>query len=284
MDIPEYPTLTTDQIKLLSDRIHGGRVQTRNGNSYVEQWDIRRTLTKVFGLGGWDFRIVSLDLVSARCTPPVKDARNPSDAVKGQRHWATYKCVASLTVKDRYGRPIATFEDGAVGGSQNQPSEEDCHDQAAKSAVSGALKRCAVNLGDQFGLSLYNGGSLDPVVGWTLGRHAHGPGGKLADDVQPEPGQRSEQATESQQAQRPDNAAEWIAQWYEDLQLCGTLDELRTLWGAMVASHKANYFDDAERKTMESRFQSRKIAIESAPPVESSPTADPWAAEQEPPF
>ncbi|WP_367880534.1 Rad52/Rad22 family DNA repair protein [Salinispora arenicola] len=44
----------------------------------------------------------------------------------------------------------------------------DCHDNAIKTAVSQGLKRCAVNLGDQFGLGLYNGGGVDAVVVRTV--------------------------------------------------------------------------------------------------------------------
>lgn len=50
----------------------------------------------------------------------------------------------------------------------NQPSLGDAHDQAMKTALSQGLKRCAANLGDQFGMSLYNGGSYDAVVLGTL--------------------------------------------------------------------------------------------------------------------
>ena len=39
---------------------------------------------------------------------------------------------------------------------------------AVKTAESDALKRAAINLGDQFGLSLYNNGSTAPVVTQTL--------------------------------------------------------------------------------------------------------------------
>ena len=35
---------------------------------------------------------------------------------------------------------------------------------AIKTAETDAFKRAAINLGDQFGLSLYNGGSTSPAV------------------------------------------------------------------------------------------------------------------------
>jgi hypothetical protein len=40
---------------------------------------------------------------------------------------------------------------------------------ALKTAVSGALKRAASNLGDGFGLSLYRGGSMEPLVKRVVG-------------------------------------------------------------------------------------------------------------------
>ena len=45
----------------------------------------------------------------------------------------------------------------------------DAHDMALKTAESGALKRAATNLGDQFGLSLYNDGSMLPLVKRVVG-------------------------------------------------------------------------------------------------------------------
>ena len=42
------------------------------------------------------------------------------------------------------------------------------HDNAVKTAASDALKRCAINLGTQFGLSLYDDGRTTDVVKGTL--------------------------------------------------------------------------------------------------------------------
>ena len=56
------------------------------------------------------------------------------------------------------------MEDVGTGEAINQPSRGDAHDLALKSAVSGALKRCAKDLGDQYGLGLYDKGSLEPTV------------------------------------------------------------------------------------------------------------------------
>jgi recombination DNA repair RAD52 pathway protein len=56
----------------------------------------------------------------------------------------------------------------ATGTAKNQPSRADAHDLALKAAVSGAEKRAAKALGNQFGLSLYNNGTTKSVVSSSL--------------------------------------------------------------------------------------------------------------------
>ena len=48
------------------------------------------------------------------------------------------------------------------------PQRGESHDMAVKTAESDAIKRAAINLGTQFGLSLYNNGSLKDIVVMTL--------------------------------------------------------------------------------------------------------------------
>jgi hypothetical protein len=50
----------------------------------------------------------------------------------------------------------------------NLPDVGEAHDMAVKTGESDAFKRAAINLGDNFGLSLYNNGSPAPVVRATL--------------------------------------------------------------------------------------------------------------------
>ena len=144
-----------DQIAVLRQPISKGRVYQLRGNSYLATWDVRAHLTRIFGYGMWDFRVRELTL----CDQWAKhdDDGNPS------RFWATYRCVGRLVVRGPDYLDVV-YEDAAVGDAQNQPSSGDAHDLAVKSAASGALKRCAVNLGTQFGLSLYAGTLNDVVV------------------------------------------------------------------------------------------------------------------------
>jgi hypothetical protein len=153
--------LTPQQVQLLLSPLHFGRVRELNGNSHLEAWDVRRWLTRIFGFTGWSDEILSCELVHEQFWP-VMDKGKP---VPGKnRCTAVYRVTLRLTVKDAHGNVLGFWDDAATGDAVNQASVGDAHDLALKTAVSQALKRCAVNLGDQFGLSLYNKGSIAPVV------------------------------------------------------------------------------------------------------------------------
>ncbi|NEE06901.1 hypothetical protein G3M58_10635, partial [Streptomyces sp. SID7499] len=145
--------LTEQQVAFLLQPISEKRVRNLRGMSHLEAWDVRRQLIRVFGFDGFTIETISLDLVSERETQA------------GSNRWTiVYRAQVRLTIKATDGRPLTVFEDAAAGDAINQPKLGDAHDLAMKTALSQALKRCAVNLGDQFGLSLYNDGSQAPVV------------------------------------------------------------------------------------------------------------------------
>lgn len=151
--------LNQKQIEQLLRPVHPRRVQRdRTGNSHLAGYDVSAHLTRIFGFGGWEKHIRSLDLVS-------EDSKT-----EGSRTgwWVTYRCLMTLDVKDPAGVVIWSGDDGATGSASNLPSRGDAHDFAVKNAITYALKRCAKDLGDQFGLSLYNKGSMDALVGRTL--------------------------------------------------------------------------------------------------------------------
>lgn len=143
--------LTEQQRKILLQSISKDRVKVDNkGMSYLEGYDIIAHLNRCFGFEGWDKHVTRLELV-------FEDSE-----MKGARTgwWVCYRATVRLVVN---GGEIVK-EDVGTGSAENQPSRADAHDLAAKSAVTGALKRAAVDLGDQFGLSLYRKGSTDALV------------------------------------------------------------------------------------------------------------------------
>jgi hypothetical protein len=154
-----HSQLAPGQYMQLLREIDPTRVRELKGNSYVEAWDVRRQLTRIFGFGGWDLETISLDL--------VREIEGISK--KGGPCWTVvYRAQVRLTIKTPNGTTIARYEDASSGDAANQPGLGDAHDLAMKSALSGALKRCAVNLGDQFGLSLYNKGDYNASIRGTL--------------------------------------------------------------------------------------------------------------------
>lgn len=153
-------TLTAQQIRLLEEAIDPNRVKKAQGQSHLEGWDIRAHLTRIFGFDGWDEEVLSIECI-------YENLGNQLKADKKQ-WYVTYRCTMRLTIwgqDDQGQRAVAKIsEEGAVGGAENQPSHADAHDLAMKEAMTQALKRCAINLGNQFGLSLYSNGSTASVA------------------------------------------------------------------------------------------------------------------------
>lgn len=154
-------SLNPGQIDQLLKPVNETRVRKRDGNSYMEAHDIKAHLTRIFGFGNYDSEVFQLDLMYER---PGK-SRSGAEAVS-----VGYRAGVRLTVRTPDGATLATYTEYAAAGATNYPVNKlaDAHDMSMKAAASYALKRCAIHLGDQFGLSLYNNGSTGAFVGGTL--------------------------------------------------------------------------------------------------------------------
>lgn len=150
-----------DQIAQLLRPINPRRVGKRDGMSHLEAYDVRAHLNRVVGFGRWSADLLDIErLYEAETT--VGKEQKPGYAV-------AYRATVRLTVCAPDGTMLATYTECATGdGIMGVAKRADAHDFAIKTAESQALKRCAVNLGDQFGLSLYAKGSTNAVVGRTL--------------------------------------------------------------------------------------------------------------------
>ena len=145
------------QVEQLLKPINQSRVLSDGkGFSHVSQQDILAHLTRIFGFGNFDIDVKSVELVF----------ENPRDE-KHTRFDVCYKALVRLTIRDSQGNEICHFENGSMETSQNQ-TRGDGHDLAYKSAISPSVKRAAIALGDQFGLSLYNKGQMAALVRSTL--------------------------------------------------------------------------------------------------------------------
>jgi recombination DNA repair RAD52 pathway protein len=149
------------QLEQLFKEINPSRVAKREGKfSYIETFDDIAHLIRLFGFEGWD-HFTSVDLI-------FEEERINSTTGLGTGKWdVAYKGHTRIMVRDPAGNQVCIHDGVATGSGENQRRVE-AHDLALKSAASDSLKRAAIHLGNQFGLSLYDGGSTKSVVGKSL--------------------------------------------------------------------------------------------------------------------
>lgn len=148
--------LTALQLSMLHADLHHLRVASRQqGNrnlSYLEAYDVRATLIRIFGYGNWSGETTE--------TRVVHESQYPSPDNAERMLWRIgVVCTYRITIH----QTGAVYTESAAA-SQSGPDYGEVLDFAIKTAESDALKRCATNLGTTFGLSLYDGGKLNDVV------------------------------------------------------------------------------------------------------------------------
>lgn len=189
--------LTRQQVERGMKPVRADRLEVLKGLSYVPAEEVRAELTRQFGVGSWDSQVVDLTLLF----------ENTATSKAGSEVWdVCYRAGVQLRVRDYDGRPIAEFIEYHMSSSRH-PDRGEAHGNAMTAASSYALRRCAIGLGDNYGLHLYAKGSTDPLVRGTLQLTEHlkpadapekpaEPGAAPADPQQPAPA-----ATEAAAAQ-----------------------------------------------------------------------------------
>lgn len=260
-------SLTKQQVDALLRPIHPSRVlQDNKGMAHVSQQDIRAHLTRIFGFAGWSDQLLDLTLIREA---PGKDKKGED---KG---WAvTYRATVRLTVRDPHGRALASYDDVGTGTSPNLPTVGDAHDFACKVAVSMALKRAATNLGDGFGLSLYNKGQRSALVKGTLvvpegeGTHVEDVPEQVSmghDDAgsveEPErPAERVRAATPALDEWSTSDAI-WVKEWQQLLESATTKDELAAAWANLNAAVAAQQVIPADEPGLRGQWTARKEGL-----------------------
>lgn len=191
--------LTGQQLAQLISPISDARVASRNVGganlSYVEAWDIKATLIRLFGFGGFSVEVVESKILDIR-----DDGRQgiyPVNHQKAGTHKTPYVMAYARVTLTIFGigprGEDAVYTEAAVGTNDGW-TIGDVADNALKSAASDALKRCAIYLGTQFGLSLYNSGArhdvvrtiLNPEQDALLKAHFNTPQARMQEHVQGE--------------------------------------------------------------------------------------------------
>lgn len=149
-------SLNERQYAQLLAPINEKRVKHQDGMSHLEAWDVRAHLIRIFGFGSF-----SIDLIELRHMYEMETTTKQGKAA--------YKVGYHATVRLTMHTLGCTYTEAAFGESLMPDFKRgDAHDMAIKTAESQALKRCAINLGTQFGLSLYKNGQTADIVIQTL--------------------------------------------------------------------------------------------------------------------
>lgn len=217
------------------------------GFVYIPHELSRAELIKTFGLCGYDLETVNLAQVSFRSNE------------NNSRFWAVFRATVKLTVKDENGNPLAVYTASGAGAATNLPSEGDAIDMAIKSAESEAFKRCVINLGDQYGLSLYDDGALESV------------GGSLVDNpILRAENERQQGANPAAPTPEPrqDTASESSGDNFEVLKTAirtvRSLDALAKVAQRMVTAHTRRIITDEQRETLKELGAARRDELANA--------------------
>src|SRR5262245_6941783 len=153
-------SLSVEQYQVLRKPLNRTRVAHRSQGgkdlSYLEAWDVKAHLTRIFGFCNYDSEVTETMPVFER---EVKIGQQEKEGIE-----CAWMVTVRLTVRDAKGRKLCRHSESSIGSATGSVNYGDLHDNAIKQAASDALKRCAINLGNQFGLSLYDNGSTSDVV------------------------------------------------------------------------------------------------------------------------
>jgi recombination DNA repair RAD52 pathway protein len=162
--------ITKDQLRILMQPLHNSRIATRTQSgrqlSYVEGFDIKATLTRIFGFGGFSAEVIDSGIIGIREADTNPSHVYLSGEKQGQAKTPQVLCHATVRLTifgfGPDGQDVV-YSESAVGSNSGWDIG-DAADNAIKSAATDALKRCATYLGSQFGLSLYDGGQNYEVI------------------------------------------------------------------------------------------------------------------------
>ena len=154
--------LLPEQLQELVKAINPAYVEGKQGKNYLAQHQARAEMNRIFGYGNWD--IVEDDPVLL-----YEEQRPGSGQNASKMYWiAGYRMKVTVDIRDLWGMPVATVTGTHAEENASLPNRGEAHAMALTSVSSYALRRALINLGDRFGLGLYNGGSKAPHGQYTI--------------------------------------------------------------------------------------------------------------------
>lgn len=159
--------LTRNQIIMLLRAVAEDRIDTKQGKSYIPQWEARATMNRIFGPGNWDSEVIHETMIYE--TKLIKGDDQYPDKGNGKPYYVVaYKVGVRATIRDLWGNHLSSNVEYHVEENAPLPNRGEAHAMALTSATSYALRRALINFGDALGLHLYNKGGHAPVILQTL--------------------------------------------------------------------------------------------------------------------
>ena len=176
LPLPPGTPITDYQLSALTAALNSQRISSRRQSgrnlSYLEAWDVKATLIRMFGFGGFSAEAEDCQIIRIENNIPKTKGSGDNKvelpieySPDGQIKYGTanFRVTAMVRVKLTIHQTGAVYTEFA-SSSQTGPDIGEVSDFAIKTAESDALKRAAIYLGTQFGLSLYDNGSTNDVV------------------------------------------------------------------------------------------------------------------------
>jgi DNA recombination protein Rad52 len=144
-------TFTSDQIDMLSAKLDGAVVRTRNQGgrdlSYIEGWWAIAECNRIFGFGEWSHEIIATQCV----VNATQGSPNHQSKKHGEGYLIAYTAHVVVTVGDQRHGDFGYGQGLDFNGNVGQ-----AHESAVKEAVTDAMKRALRHWGSPFGLALYD--------------------------------------------------------------------------------------------------------------------------------
>lgn len=181
--------LLDQQIEELVKAINPDYVETKQRLTYLAQHQARAEMNRIFGYGNWDVQAGDPTLI-------YEYTAKGSGQNASKDYWfVAYRIRVVVEIRDLWGMPVATYTGVHAEENAPQPNRGEAHALALTSVDSYAIRRALINLGDRFGLGLYNGGSTLPHGQYTIQQAAFG---TLRGWAQPAPQAAPQQQTPQQ--------------------------------------------------------------------------------------
>lgn len=234
--------LLPEQIQELVKAINPAYVEEKQNKAYLAQHQARAEMNRIFGYGNWD--IVEDDPILM-----YEEQRPGTGQNANKTYWvAGYRMKVTIDVRDLWGMPVATVTGTHAEENTNLPNRGEAHALALTSVSSYALRRALINLGDRFGLGLYNKGSKAPHGQYTIQLQP----GVLSQWVTPEQLQAQGKA-----APQPTSAGPVQQPTHETIQAEQAVPE-EEMW-AHVSDEPSDYDDGSPEQAAAVRKRSRNL-------------------------